>query len=570
MPEGYVRTRPDPAWWKRQLQAGVEFRKREAFETSWRRWRQYYRGQWKSGVLPKNIFFSMLRSIVPRVYFRSPAVSVTPSVPGFLNMAFAQLLGRIDNTLIREMRLKTEMKDTIQDVFLHGTGVLKAGYGALYSPEPGLFGEAPSGARGEQFEFNTNVSANTPWALRASPGSFVVPDGCRRMREARWVAEYFRRPKDDLVRDPRFKIPKDRIPATSLTGDGVAQKSTVDMVDLVEIRDRKYEKVIIMAPYADTDYSILLFEDDALQARGFPYFDLVFNPDSDVFWGIPDAQILEPYQLELNENRTQMMKHRRLALVKWLVKRDGISPEEIEKMMSPEVAGVAQTEDDPNRVAAKVQQANVPSDLFAMDGVTMQDVREAVGFSRNQTGEFQTRRGDTSATEAAEVAEAVDIRVDERRDMAADMLTDVMREVNEIIFDRWSVEQVIEVVGPGGVPVWVRVNPSFLRKGRYITKIDPDSARPRTRQQREAKAIGVYNLLKTNPMIDPVKLTQYVLNELEGVELDTLMRALPPPRNPAQGVVDPFQFASQLQSSMGQLRSQGPRDLRALLAGAGT
>ncbi len=171
--------------------------------------------------------------------------------------------------------------------------------------------------------------------------------------------------------------------------------------------------------------------------------------------------------------------------------------------------------------------STIPKDLFVAAQAIVQDVRETVGFSRNQFGEFNSQSGDTTATEANIVRQASEIRVDERRDMVADMLVEVMETVHQIIFKFWTEETVVDVVGPGGAPIWVRLAPSLLKEGRYNIKVDPDSSVPETRALREAKAVQLYQLLRTNPLIDPVQLTQYLLHELHGVQFDDMMRVLP-------------------------------------------
>jgi len=61
-------------------------------------------------------------------------------------------------------------------------------------------------------------------------------------------------------------------------------------------------------------------------------------------------------------------------------------------------------------------------------------------------------------------------------------------------------------------------------------------------------------MLKANPLIDPIKLTQFLLTELEGVELDDLMRQMPPVQNGQQGgVLDIGQYAGLIQNGVQQL-----------------
>lgn len=565
MPDGYVRTQPDETWWIDQVNAGLEYRKKWAYEGSWERWRQYYRGEWKSGILPVNIFFSMLRSTVPRVYFRNPKVSIVPTIPGFLNMAFAQLVNRLDNKVLNMMGLKAEVKDMIQNAFLFGTGGGKLGYGGEFSVAPSPDEEAPVSRSGERFEYHQNIMGGLPWFISLHPREIVYPAGCRRPRGARWWAHVVKRPLDDAKRDPRLKVPRDT-QSDCVEPHARDGAKLVPLVTMYEIHDRKFQKVFVIIPTAPSGNRVAVFEDDILSTRRHNLFDLIFNADTECCWGIPDSQILEPQQLEMNETRTQMMKHRRIAVAKILAKRGTISEQEMAKLVSEDVGAVVNKDtDDPVDI---IQAAHIPPELISWVGIIQQDVRDTVGFSRNQLGDFQSRRGDTSATEAAEVAEASDIRVDERRDAVADMLTELVTEMHSVMFNFWDSEQIVELVGPGGGPIWVRVDPKMLKHGRYTVRINPESGAHRTREIREARALNVYKILKDNPFADPIKLTKFLLTELEGVEMDDLMRALPPPQGGGEGgPVSPFQLANIIQGGFKQLGTSGPNPMLAALSG---
>jgi len=573
MPDGYRQDgHIDAGWWSTQIDAGIKFRERYAYEKSWPRWRQYYRGEWDPGVLPKNVFFPMLRSVVPRVYFRNPRVSIRPAIPGFINMAFAQVMHRLMNKLIEQNKLKKEMKRIVHDTFLCGSGFIKTGYGAKHTLGPvEPFEEAPLGKKGEAFEYDPNVIAGMPWAKRAGPGTVVLPDGTDRMEEARWIANHISRPKDDLMRDPRFKGKTDGITGHAYKGEPGKQRSNVEdvleMVDLFEVRDRKFKRVFVYAPTggarspgsAQGGRELLLVDDDPLQERGFPFKQVVFNDDDEVCWGVPHAQILEPQQLEANDIRTQMMYHRRAALVKMLIARGTMTPAEKAKLLSEDPAALVEVDGNPDNVAKTLQTSYIPQDLISAESINSQDVRETLGFSRNEFGEFQSRRGDTSAEEARNVHASSEIRVDDMRDAMADLLEEVVREWMEMIFDLWTEEQLVDVVGPGGVPIWVSVNPSELRSGRYVVHIDADSPSPLGAEDREVIALNRYAVLKDNPQIDPTLLTKYLINEMGGVELDELLKAMPqapgggggaPGGNPGQHT-DMMGLAGQMQGAFG-------------------
>lgn len=566
MPDGYTRgENPDDTWWLAQIKAGDDYRKKAAYQDKWDRWRKYYRGEWADGVLPVQMFFSHLRSMVPRVYFRNPAVSIVPNRPGFLEMAFAQVTHRLDNKLIHTMGLKDEAKMMVHEAFLFGTAAGKLGFGGRFTPSPPLVGregDIPQDKGGRRVEYDPRTSSNTPWFARVPTGNLIVPDGLRDWRHSRWVAECIWRPIDDVKNDPRFNSNRTHVQHTKIEGTHHQSDvhKPVQMVQLYEVRDAKTRRVMVLAPDSPEGKRVLLNTHDVFQLTdlGFNIFPLIFNPDEERFWGVPDSQILEPYQLERNEGRTLLMKHRRLSLVKLLVEAGKIDDDQISNMLSEDVAAVVKINGSIAGAVEKLQPGNIPTDLIVADREVEQDSRQALGFSRNQLGELQSRRGDTSATEAAIVQEAAEIRVDERRDAVADMIVRIVEMMNEVVFNRWTGREVMDVVGPGGAQVWVRFDPADLKMGHYAVKVDPDTSTPRTRGQREAKAVRIYEILRSNPLVDPLALTRFLLTEVEGVEMDDLMRVLPSPEGTGGTPSNPLSlpaFAQLLQGSVASAQS---------------
>lgn len=531
MPSGYLRGRPDVEFWLGQVRRGTEFRKKFTHEQQWNNWRDYYRGNWQSGVIPSNLYFRMVRTIVPRIYFRNPSVSVRAALPGLVPMAFAKLLEATDNKLMRQMRMKRQMKKMVQDAWMWGSAFGKVGFGAEFVPTPtfGIASEAPTGRSGEVFEYHSRVRRQNPYFMRTKTGNFVLPPNAESLEASRWAAEWIRRPLDDVRSDPTLRNVadlraggKNKERLSPPTGGAV--NDVEDMIDLLEIRDKKMKKVFVLAPNASE--RVLFFDDDELQINGnLNWHMLVFNEDDDVAWGVPDAHILDPQQRELNEIRTVQMKHRRLSLVKFLIKHKGMESEQARKLVDQTVGPVAWTNEDPNLVVRVLEAADIPSGLLTAESIVLQDVREQQGFGRNQFGEFSEGKSKrTTATEANIVRMASEIRVDERRDMMADLLVDVVEQMHPIIFRYWTQDEVLQVAGPGGIPLWVSFRPSILREGEYEVAVDPDTSVPQTKELREAKALQLYQILSTNPLIDPIKLTQYLLHEMEGVQFSSMLR----------------------------------------------
>ena len=555
MSQGWLpRGKPDPDWWIREIEKGLQFRKKYAREPEWPKWRKWYRGDWPNKILPTNIYFKMIRTIVPRVYYRNPSVSITPTLPGIEQMIFAKLLERADNKLLDLMGVKQQMKRAVQLAIQFGTSVPMLGYGAQFSPTPEeLTTAAPDGQKRmkNRVEYNSLVHPDTPWFLTAHPADIVFPDKCQTWEDARWICLMTRRSAGDLNDDPRFPTWKD-LPeggkGSSLPYDGAPGRTSPAGVRVWIIRDKKTQQVFALCPDGDNEKQIGYCEDDALQVDGgLPAYPLIFNIDDEVIWGVPDSQIIAPQQLEINETRTLIMRHRRIALVKFLVEQGALDPDEADKLVDDQVGGTVKVKN--LNAIRELSPAQIPTALLESEELAARDVQEILGLGTNQFGEYAPGSADRSATEANIVNQATQIRVDERRDTCADLLTSFVSDMNHVLIEHQSEEQVADIIGPEGVPIWIKFSPAMLREGHYVVKVDPDSSLPQTKALREQHADIFYDRAKLNPLVDPLKLTQFWLNEQYAANADLLMKQ--PVMNTSQ------QKPMGLQEAVGQLQGMG-------------
>ena len=531
--EGYESSgKPNSKWWIQQVRAGEEYRKEMARQDKWSTYQKFYRNRFAPGIFTKNIFFTMRRSIVPRLYLRNPSISVTPRKPGPKQAALAKTMERIFNSLIQTMEMKAQIKKMVDIAFYTGTGIGKLGFGAEFTPTPDPGGTAaPIIGDDMRVETRSGIVENMPWYKAIHPKDFVVPEYCIDHESAWFQAHWIIRYKDDVMRDTRVNKNIKWNTKTAPLGDldpvihGRPGVITRDIMPLLEIRDRRRQKVMLFAPY-DTQ-SELFFETDALQTDySSPYYVFNPNPDDESFWGISDASILHQYQEQLNEIKTKMHLHMRASVVKLLHEKGAISNSEKEKLgnenvqAAVEVAGLHKIK--------IVEAAHIPEALFRMESEVMNDVREVLGFSRNQFGEYQARSHGPTATETRAVQDALNLRIDERRDSLSDLLVQIFQDIQLIIFRHWKKAQVIKVVGPEGHAVWVEFTGKMLQEGQYEISINPDSAITETKEVREARAQKYYDTLSQNPLVDNIKLTKYYLGELPGVVFDDIMKDAEP------------------------------------------
>ncbi len=572
MADGYTSTgKPVPEWWIGQVSRGKAFRSQYAHEPEWATWRRWYRGEWNPKILPSNVYFKTIRTLIPRIYYRNPSVSITPSKPGIENLLLCKLLERADNKLLEVMGFKEQMKRAVQHAVMFGTGGLRLGYGAEFTPTPEDIETTDPDVGGKRsrkrLEYNDLVHPNMPWALAAHPGSIVVPHGSTDIHSTRWICYETVRPLDDIKADPRFENVKDLMAGVS-EGRLLARTQPTAVRDregvvLWEIRDKKTNAVFVMAPHAvntRTEDKVLFYDEDDLTInRRLPFYPLIFNTDDEVFWGIPDSQIIAPQQGEKNEIRTQLRNHRRVSIAKFLSLIGEITPDEESKLIDGNAGAI---------VHVKTRDGVVPLNLTGIEQVIRalennehvvdKDIQELLGLGVNQYGEYAPGSADRSATEANIVNQATMIRIDERRDACADLLVQLVADMNHTIIERWDTEMVLDVVGPQGVPIWISVQPELMRNAIYDVKVDPDTSLPQTKQLREQRANVMYERLKLNPLIDPQHLTEFVLSESYGVDADYLMKNGGMNSSPQQPV--PFgQAVQQIGGAGGPPPTAGPR-----------
>jgi hypothetical protein len=536
--EGYnTKGKPNINWWLEQLKAGERYRQLKARQDKWEVYNMFYRNHFRPGIFTKNMFFTMRRSLVPRTYFRNPSISVTPTKPGMEHLALSRIMERVLNSLTKTMDIKRQMQRMVDTAFITGTGVGKLGFGAQRTPTPEPGGtEIPIDKEGRRYEYQMGLQDNMPWFQAITDvENFILPQDCV-MQESAWFQAHRLIPyEDDVISDPRYPkgafkdhVARKKSIFGSLEAEpvifGSADMPSRDTIELMEIRDRRNRQVLVLAPGRAED--ALIQQDDELQTdHSSPFYIYTPNPDVFTVWGVADASILYPYQLQLNEIKTKMHWHMRRSLVKLLAETGILDPEQEAKFLREDVSAVVYVANI-NKIKI-IETDHIPDALFRMEAEVMNDIRETMGFNRNAFGEYQAKSHGPTATETREVARALDLRMDERRDNLADTYMQIMEDTMRIIFRHWGREQVIKVLDPQGVAVWVRFTGTMLKQGDYEIKINPDSSLPETKEIREKRALAYYDRLSQNPLVSNLNLTKFLLGELPGVSLEDILLEQP-------------------------------------------
>lgn len=563
--------------WQEKIEQGVRYKENYGQSKRWSTYRDYGRGKFsgytastaKGSILPYNLVHVMKRGMVPNIYFRNPYISVTSTIKPGADIQ-ARVVEAVDNWLLGELGIKQIFKTMVQDAYYTDRGICKIGYDGLWSGKStteemkladtlGIPWSHLSKDKRERVEYNVNVKPGMPWAARVQPEYFIVPFGVRTLEDCPWVDHVILRPLEDVKADRKYVNTSD-LEGTHLEmvnkdparADFYRELSSqADIVEIHEIRDFKRKEIKVFVP--GHEKWIRPPAEDVLQIEGLPFVDFTFNEDGEYYWGPSDVQIIEPQQLEINEAKTQAMLHRRIALLKFLVEENMIDDPEIDKMLSEMVGPVVKVKGDPSKVVALLQ-PHIPADLTQWVELIRSEVRELLGQGRQQLGEAPAGR--RTAEEMRNVQAAHDLRMDERRDVVADALVMMMRKINQIIFERWTAEKVVQVVGYDGARYWVSYKGAENR-GEYSLRVDVESMTPKTKAVKKREIVELIQALAKNPRANIDYLMKLLLREYEWVDA---MKVLPEANETMQQPMPQEKF-QQFQNNM--LNDRGTLQKRA-------
>ena len=488
--------------WMRMIDLGIRFKEEVGGANAWDRYKSYYVGNYNvdgKGIIPVNMIFANGKVMVPKCYFRNPKVKVTPLQPKNHYSSF--VVDSLINQLIRELRVKYQMKAMIEDCYATGTSFGKLGFDSEYGFVPDKQ-DTQTDKKGNQIEYNVNIKNGQPWFKWADAESVVVPWGAAKsgdpeITDIPWIANRVVRHIDDVKSDPKYKNTKE------LKGEykpdidinRVKHNEDVNYIELWEIRDIKRKRIYVVTREKE---GFLMDEEDSLQIEGFPYVQLQFNTHPKYFWGISDIRQLEPHQMALNVAYTIFVNHIRLSLKKIIYQKDQLV--NIDELLSDKFAAAIACTGDVNSVVKELNISIPPDIINAINQIRM-TIRELVGYSRNEAGEFDSSSRRT-ATEANLVKAGSETRSSERRDIVADVLERTCQKLLQIVLTHWDKSQVVPIIGEDGVKYWVEYSADDIR-GEYQFLINAEEAQPVDSNSIKEDAMGLLKLLQEDPDFAP-------------------------------------------------------------------
>lgn len=534
-----------PEDWLTEISNGLEYRRKFGLEDMWGQFEAIYYNVHNSMLNDgPNIFLSQGDAMLSTLTVPTARVKVSATKPEEVELA--PLVETLDNTILRELDLKSEIEDATLHAFLFGRGFIKFGYDSEWGYDPSLDmgGSLQLGAtltqlnrKGDKrIEYDSTVSPGTPWARVVLPHDIVVPWGAKNISNTPWIAHRVVRKLSDLREDPKYIIPKSMQAQISIQ-DFVESYRTLqrnrthrrmsssidsrepEFVEFYEIHDRCTGMIYCVTWDCD---KFLRKETNALQIDNIlPFAGLGFTPRTRSFWTTPDAQYLYFIQAELSDIAVQRTKQRRISTLKFLVDGSVLSDEELAKVLSPDVGIAAKVNAGQKLTDALAPVSYSPNQQLIVEEEQLRSAgREQIGFSKNQVGEYTPGR--KTATEVGEVGQASRLRMSRRGAQIQKLYEDSVRILNNIMFTYWSIPRYLPVLGQQRTNQWQAVNGASLR-GRYAYSIE--FVEENELAQRKFTALQLYGTLVQDPGIDPIGLRAYLISQFNDPAFERIFSA---------------------------------------------
>ena len=498
-----------PEEWMTEIENGLKFRELFGREAAWTKLEQDYLNDISSDTaLGSNLVFSMGDTLLSALNVPSPEVSVVSEHPAGVDRA--PIVESWDNYLIRKLKLKREALRATLHTYLYGRAIWKLGYDSMfgYSPffDTGTVNR-PSGMtltqfnkKGNRIEFG-NVSPGMPWCLAVSPHDVVVPWGTTYIDTAPWVAHRVVRLNSAIKSDPKYKNTSRLEPQISMeafvdtylrtggakrkardykTQSTHAENTRVLYNEIWEICDRSDNTIKVIS----LDYDRFLRDDiDAIQVVcGTPYVSESFVIHPRFFWSTPLAHYLGRLQKKEFDIELQAEKQRRINNLKFISAKGFMGRDKLNRLISADVGAIEEADvtDIQNMIQAFPQGSNLEFTMMSREN--RQDAREAVGFSRNQMGEFDASSRRT-AREASFVQAGASRRESLRGDVVSGLYLGAMPKLNQITF-AFNQRPMYALVGRE----WIEFTGAEV-EGDYLYDISLASKRNLSRAQRKVEAM---------------------------------------------------------------------------------
>jgi hypothetical protein len=527
-----------------EIDTALFFREKYGKELKWDSLEQsYFNDPEGDTAIGPNLIYAHGDSLMSMLSVPDPEILVAPDTRR--GVKTAPIVERLDSKIVAKTRLKKEVDRGLLNCYLHGELILKHGYDSLYGYAPDYdIGMGMTFTQfdryGKRLEFGPQ-KPGWPWVKAVHPKDFVVPWGTIDIEDAPWCAFRFVRSVEHMKRDPKYKntsrlqadmnmeqymksymhVGAKRMEYKNSQPSmmhALNENTSIRYKEFWEIRDAESNEILVIT----RDYDKFLRRDrDAIQVAlgGLPVTAGTFVPHTRSFWSTPLAYYLGQIQNTQFDISLQAEKQRRISILKFLVRENCMTEQQMRKLMSGSVGAFESVKLSSGNSIRDVI-ATVPTgslvDFQLQSQWNQGDAREAIGFSRNQAGEYDSSSRRT-AREATFVQQGASLRSNKKSQMVGDVYIGASEKSNKLVFAFWTTPRDV-LMEDGFISVTGRDLDS-----EYSYDLSLSTKRNLSKAERKIEAFQVLMQLAQFPGANLQMLYQYLMDAANDPAFERLL-----------------------------------------------
>lgn len=511
-----------------------------------------------------NLVQGISRLIIPSIYFRDPKIVCSPRRRG--GERNSRITESLLNYWIKEAGLKREAKQVILDAFLFGMGYAKLGYevrtqdqlepvtnlageplsndsdeellqdeyGGVFSNKGGkqvpiLDPDATVVPEGKEVVSYVNLRRrDEPWVKRWEPWNVIRdPEALEHdLSDARWVAFRSILPLEEVKNNPFYKntsnlrgteIPKTRNREEYFDFWKRFQNfdEEEERVELYEVWSREWNKQrarwdMYVCIIAKGHKSFLLEKRSPYQAEGFPCKVLYFIEHPKSQWAPSMIEIIDPQINTINQVLTYIANFREKYVNKYLYNLAVLQEPDAKKIIEGVDSAVGVTIDPEQpieNIMGFLPVPTIPEWIFKDYDLAWEIIMRNTGFSDYQFGGQGIGR---SPTEASYIQGSFNVRVNEQQDIVGEFVMSIAQFWKQLLQQFGDYKMMLKITGELGQEEWVEFTLAEDIPDDLDWNVEVYPAEHNSKQVELDRALAMYNLLRQDPLVNPVQLLERV------------------------------------------------------------
>lgn len=472
--------------WLGRIQNAQRIRDKEKNEKGWDRFLEeyqgiYYRQQANQGnivVPPINMVFGHVWTMIPKLYFRDPYISVNAKGKDYILRS--HILQTVINYFFRELNVKREIEKAMMDTLLIGHGWFKYGYTGVFGKTETQEDRKEDQGKGPIEDVNEFVKneeifvVHVPWEdiLFDNDLSKDPPYDCR------WIAHGFVKPLEAVKNSDLYQNQdglksnisvKDKDANSNQTGDKMDADSDIPLVKLWEIWDKDSGRIYVVAEGCD---QFLREVPNVYEMEGLPFSMLKFNRVPGKPYPLSDIFLIEPQILERIKIRATQINHIKRWNRQYSVEQGSMEPEEIAKLTMG-IDGSVTMRMKGSLPPNVIEYASMQSEIFSLDNLIQQDMDAVIGQTDIERG-GKARTSTRTLGELETQLQGTASRSAKRQDQLEDFLEEVCRKLIQLIKQFQDVKKYVAITGkmPQEVEQSLKAFPGYDGTGVMFSKED--------------------------------------------------------------------------------------------------